>query len=649
MKSTKLFLLLLLPFFLFSQEKEKRLALVIGNANYDKGELKNPVNDERLIASTLDSLDFDVILKENLSTKRDMTAAIREFGSRRSEYDVAFVYYAGHGVQVDDENFLLPTKETFEEEFDVMDYGVSVQNIMRYLRAQTNQVNILILDACRDNPFESSWGNTRSLKGQGLAKIPPPTGSLIAFSTDSGQTAPDGDGENSIYSISLAKNMLLKDTSIDQVFRNVRSEVLKQTDGGQRPVEATQLTGRGFYLLRENYELMFPEIMSLMDDKKYLSAIEILTGIIPNLKNNAEIFYFQGVCYVKLGKYSESLVSFNKSIEIDPLFAKSLYAKGLLLLNHFDNHNELEKVLKRYIEVASSLEAPNFYKIISALSIMEESYVNNNFNNEIILEMWNDYVMRFPNIPGMYFERALFFTNILDEPKKAIEDYDKVIELGGDISTAYNNLGNILKHNGDYEKAIKYYNKAIDIDPQNPVFYMRLAGIQNKINDDKLEAIRNIKKAIELDPDHAYNHYVLSSIYLSDNKIFEAFKSIENAILLDPNNHIWFGLRGNYNSLLGDHEAAIVDYTKAIDLHKLNLGKVDKFSGFKFRADQGYGMFLSDLFVDRAKIFKEINDIIGCCNDYNSAIKTLAISNGWKESEYSRDEIEKLILENCSN
>ena len=114
MKNTKLFLLLLLPFFLFSQEKEKRLALVIGNANYDKGEIKNPVNDARLIASTLDSLDFDVILKENLSTKKDMTAAIREFGSRHSEYDVAFVYYAGHGVQVDDENFLLPTKETFE-------------------------------------------------------------------------------------------------------------------------------------------------------------------------------------------------------------------------------------------------------------------------------------------------------------------------------------------------------------------------------------------------------------------------------------------------------------------------------------------------------------------------------------------------------
>ena len=182
MKNILATLLFFISVSLFSQD-EKRLALVIGNSNYDKGELKNPVNDARLIASTLDSLEFDVILKENLSTKRDMTAAIREFGTKRSEYDVAFVYYAGHGIQVDDENFLLPTKEVFEEEFDVLDYGVSVQNIMRYLRDQTNEVNILILDACRDNPFESKWNTTRSLKSQGLAKIPAPTGSLIAFST----------------------------------------------------------------------------------------------------------------------------------------------------------------------------------------------------------------------------------------------------------------------------------------------------------------------------------------------------------------------------------------------------------------------------------------------------------------------------------
>ena len=276
-------LLFLFSISLFSKD-EKRLALVIGNANYDKGVLKNPVNDARLIASTLDSLDFDVILKENLATKRDMTAAIREFGSKRSEYDVAFVYYAGHGIQISGENFLLPTKEVFEEEFDIMDYGVSVQSIMRYLEAQTNEVNILILDACRDNPFESKWNKTRSLKGSGLAKIPAPTGSLIAFSTDSGQTAPDGEGENSQYTLSLVKNMKLENISIDQVFRNVRLEVLELTNGAQRPVENTQLVGKSF-LLNKTFSInnsSTEEIINFSNDKlskgEIKQVIEILNS-----------------------------------------------------------------------------------------------------------------------------------------------------------------------------------------------------------------------------------------------------------------------------------------------------------------------------------------------------------------------------------
>ncbi len=299
-------LLLFISISLFSQD-EKRLALVIGNANYDRGELKNPVNDARLIASTLDSLNFDVILKENLATKRDMTGAIREFGSKRSEYDVAFVYYAGHGIQVDDENFLLPTKEIFEEEFDVMDYGVSVQNIMRYLRAESNEVNILILDACRDNPFESNWSATRSLKGGGLAKIPPPTGSLIAFSTDSGQTAPDGDGKNSIYTTSLSKNMLLEDTSIDQVFRNVRAEVLSKTEGNQRPVEATQLTGQTFYLKPGTYENEINEIDKILFSFENIeNALELCNIILSQDPNYYNALQRKAHALTMLEKYEEA-------------------------------------------------------------------------------------------------------------------------------------------------------------------------------------------------------------------------------------------------------------------------------------------------------------------------------------------------------
>ena len=172
---------LIISVFCFSQEEKRLAPSVIGNANYDKGALKNPVNDALLMARTLDTLGFDVILDTNLETKRDFRNKISEFGDKRPNYDVAFVYYAGHGVQVNNQNYLLPTKEEFKSEFDVEDFGVSVQMIIRYLTSITNQVNVLILDACRDNPFKSSWGTTRSLAGAGLAKMQAPAGSMIAF------------------------------------------------------------------------------------------------------------------------------------------------------------------------------------------------------------------------------------------------------------------------------------------------------------------------------------------------------------------------------------------------------------------------------------------------------------------------------------
>jgi len=215
--------------------------------------LKNPVNDANLIAESLDKLDFEVFLHTDLATEDEMLDAIKNFGRKRKNYEVAFVYYAGHGIQLDNENYLLPVNEEFEFEDDVEDNGVSMQRVLRYLEStRENQLNFIVLDACRDNPFESNWNKTRSLKGAGLAKTPPPTGSLIAFSTDHGQTAADGDGGNSLYSQALAEKLLEENVSIEQVFKNVRTEVLRLSGDTQSPVEESKLTGDAFYLNKTN-------------------------------------------------------------------------------------------------------------------------------------------------------------------------------------------------------------------------------------------------------------------------------------------------------------------------------------------------------------------------------------------------------------
>ena len=228
---------------------DRKIALVIGNSNYEKGALKNPVNDANLIAKSLEKLDFEVFLYTNLATEDEMLDAIKDFGRKRKDYEIGFVYYAGHGIQLNNNNYLLPVNEEFEYEEDVEDNGVSMQRVLRYLEStRDNQLNFIVLDACRDNPFESNWNKTRSLKGGGLAKMPPPTGSLIAYSTDHGQTAADGDEGNSLYSKALAEKLLEEDVSIEQVFKNVRTEVLRLSNKTQSPVEESKLTGDVFYL-----------------------------------------------------------------------------------------------------------------------------------------------------------------------------------------------------------------------------------------------------------------------------------------------------------------------------------------------------------------------------------------------------------------
>jgi len=470
---------------LFSQE-EKRLALVIGNANYEKGPLLNPVNDARLMASTLDSLDFDVILKENIESQIDFKRAILEFGKKRPEYDVAFVYYAGHGVQISDKNYLLPTKVEFSSEDEVEMFGVSVQDIMRYLKAQTNEVNILILDACRDNPFESNWNKTRSLKGGGLAKIPPPTGSLIAFSTDSGQTAPDGDGKNSIYTTSLSKNMLLKETSIDQVFRNVRSEVLNKTDGIQRPVEATQLTGKTFYLVKRNYDYELKKADNLINEKKYSEAILILETIYKSETNNLDIVSLLSKAYTLYGNTVQN--NFKKAYNLLNKYIPNSITKEMLN----DRHITSPKISELY------------YRKSRLLMFMKYDWESIFLNLEMSIKYdpknpYYDYYYATIYFDDLYTEVSENERNLVIETryKNAIDKYLKKIENEDNNASLYFYLGFSYYNINEYEKAFIKWNKALELDPENIFYYEYITDkytLQGKLKD----GLKIINKSIEI-------------------------------------------------------------------------------------------------------------------------------------------------------
>jgi uncharacterized caspase-like protein len=167
---------------------EKRTALVIGNSNYSSSPLKNPVNDANDMAAMLKKLGFDVILKKNV-THRPMEEAIRDFGNRlKNQKGVGLFFYAGHGLQANNMNYLIPIGAKIEKETDVQFEAVNAERILAEMANADNGLNIVILDACRDNPFRSLFRSSN----RGLAIVGnAPTGTFISYSTAANKVARD--------------------------------------------------------------------------------------------------------------------------------------------------------------------------------------------------------------------------------------------------------------------------------------------------------------------------------------------------------------------------------------------------------------------------------------------------------------------------
>ena len=218
---------------------ETRVALVIGNGAYARDPLANPARDAALITETLRRVGFDIIHVQDADRKA-MQDAITRFGRKLAAPDsVGLFYYAGHGVQVDGENFLLPIDVDIRAETEVRIQGVNLKEILITLRAAKSRLGIAILDACRNNPFV---GLTRGLR-RGLAAVQAPAGTLIAFSTAPGEVALDGSNGNSPYTAALAKAIPAPNTTIETVFKRTRQSVMKATNRTQVPWEHSSLVG----------------------------------------------------------------------------------------------------------------------------------------------------------------------------------------------------------------------------------------------------------------------------------------------------------------------------------------------------------------------------------------------------------------------
>lgn len=217
--------------------QDRRVALVVGNAKYEMSPLTNPTNDSADVASKLRSYGFEVVYRENLKM-RQIGSMLREFKSKLSPGSTALVFYAGHGLQVRGENYFPTVDADIQSEEDIQNQSIGLKQLMDILEEAKTRTNIVMLDACRNNPFER---RTRSLS-RGLASTNAPSGTMIAYSTRPGSVAEDGSGRNGLYTEQLLKIMDNR-KPIEQVLKQLVSSVKAASKGRQEPWSEGSLEG----------------------------------------------------------------------------------------------------------------------------------------------------------------------------------------------------------------------------------------------------------------------------------------------------------------------------------------------------------------------------------------------------------------------
>lgn len=308
------------------QQAGERIALVIGNSNYQYRFLKNPVNDAQDIAQALRQLGFSVIIKTN-ADQATMENAINHFGKKLHGGAVGLFYYSGHGVQYAGNNYLIPIGaiSSISTPKQLKYKTVNAGYVLGAMANAGNQLNLVILDACRDNPFR---GFSRNMQ-RGLARMREngAQGTLIAYATSPGNTALDGIGRNSPYTKSLLRFMQAPNLPVELLFKKVRVAVKRETHGKQTPWYEASIEG-DFYFVKKGYNRA--------------SAFET-----PLPKDNP---LFEGYQFLKAEQWDRAERKFNQASRQMPRSPAPWYWKARLALARGNKHvslNYLEEAFKR--------------------------------------------------------------------------------------------------------------------------------------------------------------------------------------------------------------------------------------------------------------------------------------------------------------
>lgn len=456
----------------------KLTALVLGNQNYSRNPLINALNDAEDIANTLESLGFTVTLLQD-ATIEEIDEAILTFKDNLNSNDVGLFYFAGHGIQVSGDNYITAIDVSFLNEGSVRRGSYSLTSLVDEMAQCSNQTNIIILDACRDNPLI-----TRSTRPTDLAPIYAPRGTLIAFSTSPGQTASDGIGRNGAFTEALLRHISTPDLTIEDVLKRTRNTLFSITNGKQISWEHTSLTGD--FCFKINLVATLDYDKNVVADKNFnISENEQFNEILSDLRSHN--WHKQNPAVEKLNP------SFLQQFDNNLLFllgrnicqsAVGASHSAIDFLNNFDNKTSTLSDQKR----KALLDGILFEMFFDSNGDIRKSFKLSQFNNMFGLVIFDRYKESFDFIHTALSHYANHFYVVPGKNRKTLLDINVSLVEEGEykIESISFEGTNILKlENGVDQESFN----------QNPRYYsLSLTRLKNKLS----EALTIPKDLLEL-------------------------------------------------------------------------------------------------------------------------------------------------------
>ncbi|MDR1252107.1 MAG: tetratricopeptide repeat protein [Treponema sp.] len=496
----------------------QKYALVIGNGAYTGiTRLNNPVNDAADISAALRDLGFtvdQVINAGRVQMEEAVTRLKNRLGGAQGSY--GFFYYAGHGVQSNGENYLIPVDANIPGEAYLRDRSMPMQAILDELNYVGNSLNIVVLDACRDNPF--GWRRSGS---RGLQVVSnQPAKSIIVYATSAGSTAADGTGRNGLFTTHLLNNLKKPGLSVRDMFDQTGADVYRASGGEQVPAIYSQFFDVAYLGTRPApVQPAAPPVVNPQPSPQPAAR----PSPAPAVTSNAKAYNDSGNAYYDKGDYDRAIADYTQAIRLDPNFAEAYFNRG----DAFDEKGDYDTAIADYTQ-AIRLD-PNYTRAYYYRGI---SYDNKKDYDRAIAD-YTQAIRLDPNYTAAYNNRGVAYYN-KEDYDRAIADYTQAIRLDPNYAKAYFNRGDAFDEKGDYDTAIADYTQAIRLDPNYTAAYC-YRGISYRHKGDYDRAIADYTQAIRLDPNYATAYNNRGVAYENKKDYNRAIADYEAALRIDPN------------------------------------------------------------------------------------------------------------------